>query len=85
MYVHLGEGKVVPAKDIIAIFSLKEGGEIPSIGRPGGEGPYETVDLTEGKECCSCVLTDSYVYLSPISAVTIRKRAMDNFMLNFGG
>ena len=46
---------------------------------------YETrricswIDLSENGEYSSCILTDDKIYLSGISALTLKKRAEDDF------
>lgn len=40
---------------------------------------YEVIDLSENGEYSSCILTDDKIYLSGISALTLKKRAEDDF------
>ncbi|QGG46983.1 extracellular matrix regulator RemB [Heliorestis convoluta] len=82
MYLHLGGDVIVPKKDIIAIIDLDSSLQ----GLPTQE--FLESDTTkryvvriseEGKEK-SFVITDKYIYYSPISSNTLMKRG-NNFSI----
>ena len=41
---------------------------------------YQLVDLSEGEDWSSCILTKDVIYLSAISALTLKKRLEDGFL-----
>jgi hypothetical protein len=40
---------------------------------------YKIIDLSENGECSSCILTTDTLYLSGISALTLKRRAEEDF------
>ena len=75
MYVHLGGNCLIRSEEMIAILNSKGNREhYPQLRGAGGK-PLEVVDLTHGGRHDSCILTDDTMYLSAISALTIKKRA----------
>jgi len=78
MFLHLGGDIMVPNKEVIAIFDLKmhcadATKEFLKICNEEG-----FVVVIDEKETKSFVVTNKKVYYSPISSLTLRKRA--NFM-----
>ena len=72
MFLHLGSGYSVRTKAIIAIFDYGILAEKDAFG-----GRKVTSCLEEGEDCVkSLVLTDKEVYLSAISSLTLKKRAV---------
>ncbi len=76
MYIHIGGEKVIRAVELIAIFDMnmeqasklsKEFVEQAAIAKK-----VETIGEEESK---SIVVTDDWVYYSPISSATLKKRA----------
>jgi len=76
MFLHVGADVVVSLKRIIAILDLKSVSE--------AESSQEFIQLAQrgkrvvdvaGGEAKSLVLTDNEAYLSPISSLTLKKRA----------
>lgn len=71
---------MVKNSEIIAVFNLRRVQSSASrelVRRLGAK--REVIDVCLGEGCASCVLTDSAVYLSPVSSVTLRKRACEGF------
>lgn len=75
MFLHLGADTVIPLRDVISITDLR-------IGKKGINDAFLKVmneenlinDISEGN-AKSFIVTDKVVYLSAISAVTLKKRA----------
>lgn len=82
MYLHLGSDCMVKNSEIIAIFNLRSPqsdlyGEYVQKSR----GLYKVVDLSEkAEDRSSCILTADVLYISPISAMTLKKRVEEDFM-----
>lgn len=82
MYLHLGSDFVIKNTDIIAIFNIrnqKNNVFKNYLQKQCEKHKYEVIDLSENGEYSSCILTDDKIYLSGISALTLKKRAEDNF------
>ena len=79
MYVHLGANCIIRSDSIIAIFNLKEQNDFYKTFAANYQKHYEVVKLAENEDFYSCILTDDKIYLSAISALTIKKRAEDGF------
>ncbi len=72
MFLHLGSGHSVRTKDIIAIFDY-------ALLENGLSGRKIVFCLEDGEDSAkSAVLTDKAVYLSAISALTLKKRSSLN-------
>ncbi|MCD8198651.1 MAG: DUF370 domain-containing protein [Phascolarctobacterium sp.] len=81
MYLHLGSDCMVKSEDIIAIFNLR--GMKNSAYEKYFERyrhQYKIVNLSEAEERSSCILTKEILYLSPISSLTLKKRAEAGFL-----
>ncbi len=81
MYLHLGSDCMVKNSEIIAIFNLRDPQSM--IYKDYVEkyrDRYDIVDLCEGATCSSCILTEATIYLSAISAVTLKTRVEDGFL-----
>jgi extracellular matrix regulatory protein B len=76
MFIHLGGDVMVPSKEVIAIFDIKMKYSSEStkefLDVADEEGFVVTIDPNESK---SFVLTTKNVYYSPISSLTLKKRA----------
>lgn len=78
MYLHLGNGQVARYRDIIGIFDIENTSVSKYTKRflydaeKAGRVRYISLEMPR-----SFVVTDKYVYISPISAATLRKRAED--------
>ena len=71
MYLHLGADCMIKNTDIIAIFNIRDQqSEIYD--------NYISVNKENG-ECSSCILTTDTLYLSGISALTLKRRAEEDF------
>lgn len=76
MFLHLGADTVIPVKNVIAIIELRASRSkvnsdfIKSITQKG-----MAIDVSEGTPK-SFVLTDKGVFLSTISSMTLKKRAV---------
>lgn len=82
MYLHLGSDCMVKNSEIIAIFNLRSPqSDIYEEYVQKSRGLYEVVDLSEKEEDrSSCILTPGVIYISPISAMTLKKRAEESFL-----
>lgn len=68
---------MVRLRDIIGIFDIhiQEATDLSGLfQRRNREQPFITVQ-TQGSDVKSVVLTDSHIYLSPISSLTLKRRA----------
>lgn len=76
MYLHLGADCMVKNSEIIAVFNLRHdqsliyGDYVKEYAHR-----YKIVDAAGGEEYASLVLTADTMYLSPISSMTLKKRA----------
>ena len=81
MYLHLGADCMVKNSEIIAIFNLRHeqsmvyGDYVKKYGSR-----YQIVDAAEGEDYASLILTETTLYLSAISAFTLKKRADAGFL-----
>ena len=82
MYLHLGSDFVIKNTDIIDIFNIrnqKNNVFKNYLQKQCEKHKYEVIDLSENGEYSSCILTDDKIYLSGFSALTVKKRADDDF------
>ena len=75
MFLHIGEGHMIPEKDIVLI------GDLESAGESEITGEFLTISEEEGfiinhfeDKVSSFVLTGEIIYLSIISSTTLRNR-----------
>lgn len=81
MYLHLGADCMVKNSEIIAIFNLRHPqSNIYSEYMQKYSQNYTLVDATEGEDYASVILTKNTLYLSSISAITLKKRVDAGFM-----
>ena len=72
---------MVKNSEIIAIFNLRDPqSEIYKDYVEKYRDRYKIVDLSEGEGCSSCLLTEDTIYLSAISALTLKKRVEEDFL-----
>lgn len=76
MFLHLGADVVVSIKKVIAILDLRTAGHAPETREflQLRRGERRVLDISEG-DAKSVVLTDTEIYLSPISSLTLKKRS----------
>lgn len=77
MFLHLGGSTVIPANDLVAILNLetaKQGEATQEFLRTINEEGFVCWIAEPGKEK-SFVITGKQIFLSPISAATLAKRA----------
>ncbi|MDB5085513.1 MAG: hypothetical protein JWN30_2399 [Bacilli bacterium] len=76
MFIHLGGDVMVQSEQVIAIFDLRteEASKITAefLSKAGRNKQTITIDPAETK---SFVVTEGKIYYSPISSVTLKKRA----------
>lgn len=81
MFIHIGGDTMVRLREIIGIFDIHMQSSAES--SPLFERAYENRSIcmieTPGGEPKSIVITDGHVYLSPISSLTLKKRAAHIF------
>ncbi len=76
MFLHVGADVVVSLKRVIAILDLRSSKEAESTREFMAMAQrHKRVHDVAGGEAKSVVLTDQEVYLSPISSLTLKKRA----------
>ena len=83
MYIHIGDGECVRSKDIIGVFDLEITTTMKTTGdflHVASEEGFTVSVATRGEMPKSFILAEvqgrSTVYISPISAATIKKRFM---------
>ena len=83
MYIHIGDGECVRSKDIIGVFDLEITTTMKTTGdflRVASEEGFTVSVATREEMPKSFILAEvqgrSTVYISPISAATIKKRFM---------
>jgi extracellular matrix regulatory protein B len=86
MFLHVGADVVVSLKRVVGIFDLKSS-QMAEATREFLAMSHREQKVTDiaGGEAKSMVLTDSEIYLSPISSLTLMKRAdflSNNLMLD---
>ncbi|MBP2651227.1 MAG: hypothetical protein H6Q74_2052 [Firmicutes bacterium] len=75
MFLHLGADTIVPLKDLITINDIKNGQSVINDDfLKIMQEEHLIVDISAGN-AKSFVVTDQKVYLSPISSLTLKKRA----------
>lgn len=80
MYLHLGADCMIKNTDIIAIFNIRDvHAEALNAYIADNKDKYKIIDLLENGECSSCILTADTLYLSGISALTLKRRAEEDF------
>lgn len=75
MFIHIGGDTVVSSSDVIAIFDIDSKDKPATkafLEQESALGRVEVVDVAELK---SFIITDTKVYFSPISSLTLKKRA----------
>ena len=76
MYLHLGCDYIIKNTDIIAIFNIKDSrSSIMKDYVKRYSDKYKVVDSSENGDVYSCILTTDTIYLSGISALTLKRRA----------
>lgn len=73
MYVHLGDSRNIPEKEIIGIFNIK------AKSKPCNRELIQHAFLKEigdSKKYNSFIITTKKVFLSPIASITLYKRVM---------
>jgi len=81
MFLHVGGDVVINMKRVVAILDLHSSkvGEATREFLAMAYGQRRIIDIADGKTK-SCVLTEDEIYLSPISSLTLMKRA--DFLAN---
>ena len=81
MYLHLGADCMVKNSEIIAIFNLRHlQSTVYADYVQKYCDKYRIVDAAEGEDYASAILTEDTLYLSAISAFTLKKRADAGFL-----
>lgn len=77
MFIHIGGEKMVSLRDVIGIFAIHNSEPTDLTGLFPGHMKSESLTMVQspGGEIKSAVLTPSHVYLSPISSLTLKRRA----------
>lgn len=71
MYLHIGASVVVNLNQVVAIIDLRSASVEALL---GSEPQPSVIDIAEG-EAKSLVITDSQLFLSPISSLTLKRRS----------
>lgn len=75
MFIHIGGDTVVNSEDVVAIFDIEAKDKMSTksfLKHENDAGRVEVVDMSDIK---SFIVTNTKVYYSPISSLTLRKRA----------
>ncbi len=81
MYLHLGADCMVKNSEIIAILDVRHPQSLIYIDYVEKyRERYKVVDAAEGEDYASIILTEETLYLSAISALTLKKRADAGFL-----
>lgn len=88
MFLHVGADVVVSLKRVVAILDLRSSATAESTREfiALSRSEKKITDISAG-DAKSMVLTESEIYLSPISSMTLKKRAdysLNNIMLEMG-
>lgn len=85
MLLHLGDEKVIHTKDVLAILDINalKGSELAKEFLKKHKKNQTLTDLSDSA-AKSVVITDQAIYLSPLSASTLKKRASDRLELENG-
>jgi extracellular matrix regulatory protein B len=76
MFIHLGGEKIIRSSELIAIFDLSMGKSSKISKQYIAEAmKNKQIEIIGEEESKSLVLTQSKVYYSPISSMTLKKRA----------
>lgn len=76
MFIHLGGEKIIRSSELIAIFDLSMGKSSKISKQYMAEAmKNKQIEIIGEEESKSLVLTQSKVYYSPISSMTLKKRA----------
>jgi extracellular matrix regulatory protein B len=74
MFLHIGGSQIVFFKDLIGIFNLDRA-DHDSSDHCGNSNSPEIIKVGSNAECFkSLIVTDSNVYISPISSLTLSRR-----------
>lgn len=75
MFIHIGGDTVISCKEVIGIFDIRakaNGNTAPLLEAARRDGAIQVVDVGDPK---SFIVTDHAVYFSPISSLTLKRRA----------
>lgn len=75
MFIHIGGDTVVSSCDVIAIFDVETKDKPTTRAFLEQEKLAGRVEIVDAAEVKSFVVTDTCVYCSPISSLTLKKRA----------
>lgn len=79
MYLHIGDGTVIPYADILGVFDLDNATYAKRTRDFLEQAEMEGRLVTLGQRLpTSLVVTDAAVYLSPVSSATLNKRLSEN-------
>ncbi|HEX7713251.1 MAG TPA: extracellular matrix/biofilm biosynthesis regulator RemA family protein [Bacillota bacterium] len=75
MFIHLGGDTLISSKDIIAIISVENvsDADCRKVFLKGQD--QKEIKRIDSENCKSIIITDKKIYLSPISTLTLKKRA----------
>ncbi len=75
MYIHIGGDRMIRARELIAIFdiSIEQSSKLSSQFMQAAK-EQQHVEVVGEEEVKSIVLTQNYIYYSPISSSTLKKR-----------
>jgi regulator of extracellular matrix RemA (YlzA/DUF370 family) len=81
MFIHLGEDILIKSNEVIAIFdyNLVEEDDINRSFVDRCLEEKKLIDVGE-KSTKSIIVTDDYIYFSPFSPTTLKKRSQSNFI-----
>lgn len=76
MYFHIGSNTVIQLENVIAIIDYDQQGEI----KEGSllETDHREIEYLSEDAHKSVIITNDIIYISPISSITLQKRAQGN-------
>lgn len=75
MFIHLGGDTLISSKDIIAIISVENVSDTDCRKVLLKGLNQKEIKRIDPENCKSIIITDKKIYLSPISSLTLKKRA----------
>lgn len=74
MYNHVGGDKIVKGKELIGIFNISIESAANALHVHNKQGNMPKIQLSTNEQIKSIILTDHYLYYSPVSSSTLKKR-----------
>lgn len=87
MFIHIGGDVMISTEELIGIFDFQIGNSIYTQGFIEQANADQIIEIIDTGELKSIIVTEKKLYYSPISATTLKRRAIsqeeqDNLVLN---